>query len=57
VKFLARIKNEDAYITFPLKFSNVPISQFDAKLSNLRMKIKKVVLNNDVHERIRKKRY
>ena len=25
---------------FPLKFSNVPISQFHAKLSNLRMKIK-----------------
>ena len=40
---------------FPLMFSNVPISQFHAKLSNLRVKIKRVVLNIDVHERIRKK--
>ena len=40
---------------FPLKISNVPISQFHAKLSNLRVKIKRVVLNIDVHERIRKK--
>ena len=40
---------------FPLKFSNVPISQFHAKLSNLRMKIKEWYWTVHLHERIRKK--
>ena len=43
--FFTKVKNRDAYIMFPLKFSNVSISQSHASKWNLRMKISRIGLN------------
>ena len=49
-EFLTKVQNRDAYIMFPLKFSNVSTSQSHALKWNPSMKISRLGLNSNVHE-------